>query len=170
VKHAPSVWKLLPVASMVIVLSGCSSNPAATRAGPERAKAEEAVIRRTFADLEERINKGDPGFVDIFAKDAVIIAPAAPDVVGFDAIRTMYTSMMKQVSMAVHFSTDEVAVAGDLAYERGTYTLKITDKASGRVLQDVRNKHLHILKRQPDGTWKTWRMMVSSAEPATGQK
>ena len=67
-KHAPSVWKLLPVASMVIVLNGCSSNPAATRVGPEQAKAEEAVIRRTFADLEERINKGDPGFVDIFAK------------------------------------------------------------------------------------------------------
>jgi hypothetical protein len=22
----------------------------------------------------------------------------------------------------------------------------------------------------PDGTWKTWRMMVSCAEPATGQK
>ena len=87
----------------MIVLSGCSSNPAAPRAGPERAKAEEAVIRRIFADLEERINKGDPGFVDIFANDAVIIAPAAPDVVGFDAIRTMYTSMMKQVSMAVHF-------------------------------------------------------------------
>src|SRR5450631_1310723 len=36
-------------------------------------------------------------------------------------------------------------VANDLAYERGTYTLKIADKASGKVLQDVKNKHLHIL-------------------------
>jgi uncharacterized protein (TIGR02246 family) len=151
-------WKPLQVAALAVALSGCASN------------REEAAIRRTLANLEQRINQGDPGFVDVFAQDAVIIAPGAADVVGFDAIRTMYTDMLKQDSMTVHFSTDEVAVAGDLAYERGTYTLRIADKASGRVVQDVKNKHLHILKRQPDGTWKTWRMMVSSAEPTPGQK
>jgi uncharacterized protein (TIGR02246 family) len=138
--------------------------------GAAKRDAEAAAIRRTFADLEQRINRSDPSFVDVFAKDAVIIAPGAPDVIGFDAIRTMYTDLMKQDSMTVHFSTDEVEVADDLAYERGTYTIKIADKASGKVLQDVKNKHLHILKRQPDGTWKTWRMMVSSAEPTPGQK
>ena len=160
-----SVWKPLQIAAMVIALSGCSSNPATT-SGPAQERADEAAIRRTLGDIEQRINQDDPGFVDVFAKDAVIIAPGAPDVVGFDAIRTMYTDLMKHASMAVHFSTDEIAVAGNLAYERGTYTLKITDRATGSVLQDVRNKHLHIMKRQPDGTWKTWRMMVSTAEPA----
>jgi uncharacterized protein (TIGR02246 family) len=169
-KHVNRGWKPLQVAALAVVLSGCASDPAAATGAPEQPKADEAAIRRTIADLEQRINKGDPGFVDIFAKDAVIIAPAAPDVVGFDAIRTMYTDMMKTVSMTVHFSTDEVAVAGDLGYERGTYTLRIADKASGKVLQDAKNKHLHILKRQPDGTWKTWRMMVSSAEPTPGRK
>jgi uncharacterized protein (TIGR02246 family) len=165
-KHVNRGWKALQVAALAVVLSGC----AFTTGAPEEPKAEEAAIRRTLADLEQRINRGDPGFVDIFTKDAVIIAPAAPDVVGFDAIRAMYTGMMKQVSMTVHFSTDELAVAGDLAYERGTYTLRIVDKASGKVVQDVKNKHLHILKRQPDGTWKTWRMMVSNAEPTPGRK
>ena len=82
----------------------------------------------------------------------------------------MYIDLLKQDSMTVHFSTEEVEVAKDLAYERGTYTLKITDKASGKVLQDVKNKHLHILKRQPNGAWKTWRMMVSNAEATPGQK
>jgi len=168
-KHVFRGWKPLRVAALAVVLSGCASNRAGTTNAPEQPKAEEAAIRGTIAHLEQRINQGDPGFVDIFAKDAVIIAPAAPDVVGFDAIRTMYTDMLKQDSMTVHFSTGEVVVAGDLAYERGTYTLRIADKASGRVLQDVKNKHLHILKRQPDGTWKTWRMMVNSAEPTPGR-
>ena len=59
---------------------------------------------------------------------------------------------------------------GDLAYEHGTYTLKMTDKASGKTLQDVKNKHIHIMKRQADGSWKTWRMMVSSAESAPAGK
>jgi uncharacterized protein (TIGR02246 family) len=169
-KNVALGWKPLKVGALAIILSGCATNPAAATGGASKGGAKEAAIRRIFADLEQRINRSDPRFVDVFAKDAVIIAPGAPDVIGFDAIRTMYTDLMKQDSMTVHFSTDELVVADDLAYERGTYTLKIADKATGKVLQDVKNKHLHILKRQPDGTWKTWRMMVSNAEPTPGQK
>jgi ketosteroid isomerase-like protein len=152
------------LAFVVIVLSGCASQHT------DQAKADEAAVRRTIADLEQRINRGDIGFVNVFANDAIIIAPSAPDIVGFDAIRKLYTDMMKGAAMTVHFSTEEVAVAGDMAWERGSYTLRIADKTTGRVLQDVKNKHVHIFKRQPDGTWKTWRMMVNSAELAPAQK
>jgi len=151
-------------------LAGCATKPAAATAGPDQSKADEAAIRQLLADTEQRINRGDLDFVNVFAKDAVIIAPGAPDIAGFDAIRSLYADIMQQNSMTVHFSTEEVAVAGDLAYERGTYTLRISDKSSGKVLQDGKNKHLHILKRQPDGSWKTWRMMVSSAETAPAGK
>lgn len=173
--RAPRVSRLSSLPALtailwVMLLVGCASKPVVTLSGPEQAKVDEAAIRNTIAGLENRINQGDPGFVEVFAKDAVIIAPGAPDIIGFDAIRDLYTGMMKQASMTVHFSTEEIVVAGDLGYERGTYTLKVADKASGKVLQDVKNKHLHVLKRQPDGTWKTWRMMVSSAEPAPGHK
>jgi len=143
------------------LLAGCSAKPPAANAG-----ADEAAVRATLAKVEQRINQGDTGFVDVFAKDAVIIAPSSPDISGYDAIRAMYTGLMQTTSMNVHFATEEVVVAGDLAYEHGTYTLKITDKATGKTLQDVKNKHVHILKRQPDGSWKTWRMMVNSAEAA----
>jgi uncharacterized protein (TIGR02246 family) len=149
---------------MAMGLSGCASG------SPDRAKADEAAVRQTIAGLEQRINQGDIGFVNVFANDAVIIAPSAPDIVGLDAIRKMYTDLMKQDAMTVHFSTEEVAVTGDTAFERGTYTLRITDKTTGRVLQDAKNKHVHIFKRQPDGTWKTWRMMVNSAESGPAQK
>lgn len=124
----------------------------------------------SLADTEQRINQGDLGFVNVFAKDAAIIAPSAPDIIGFDAIRTAYAEAMKQASMEVHFSTKEVVVAGDLAYERGTYTLRMVDRKTGQVLQDAKNKHIHILKRQPGGAWKTWWMMVNSTEPASVRK
>jgi uncharacterized protein (TIGR02246 family) len=152
--------KWLLAAWIAIGLCGCASKPA----------ADEAAVRRTIADIEQKINLGDTSFVNVFANDAVIIAPSAPDIVGLDAIRTMYTGLMKQDAMTVHFSTEEVQVSGDMAFERGTYTLRITDKATGHVLQDVKNKHVHIFKRQPDGTWKTWRMMVNSADAARAQK
>jgi uncharacterized protein (TIGR02246 family) len=154
--------KWLFAAVVAIGLCGCGSKPTTA--------ADETAVRQTLAGIEQQINRGDIGFVNVFANDAVIIAPSAPDIVGLDAIRKMYTELMKQDSMTVHFSTEEVAVSGDTAFEHGTYTLRVADKATGRVLQDVKNKHVHIFKRQPDGTWKTWRMMVSSAEPAPAQK
>jgi uncharacterized protein (TIGR02246 family) len=157
--------KVALIAVVAAALGGCGTKSASVSSA-----ADEAAVRRTLADVEQKINQGDLGFVDVFAKDAVIVAPSVPDIVGYDAIRALYDGMMKQNSMTVHFSTEEVTVAGDLAYERGTYTLRIADKTSGAVLQDVKNKHLHILKRQSDGTWKTWRMMVSSAEPAPAAK
>jgi uncharacterized protein (TIGR02246 family) len=154
--------KPILTALMAAALWGCG--------GTSQPQADEAAIRRTLADLERRINQGDAGFVDVFAKDAVIIAPSAPDIVGYDAIRRVYEDLMKQALLTVHFATSEIVVSGDLAYEHGTYTLRIVDKISGKMLQDARNKHIHILKRQPDGTWKTWRMMVSAAEPAPAVK
>ena len=99
-KHVALIWKPLQVGVWAILLSGCVTNPAATTGGPDKEKADEAAVRRTLADLEQRINRSDPSFVDVFAKDAVIIAPAAPDVVGFDAIQTMYNNLMN-VPLAV---------------------------------------------------------------------
>lgn len=148
--------KHILLAALAATLMGCAAKP--------DQRADEAAIRQTLATLEKRINAGDVGFVDVFAKDAAIIAPSTPDISGYDAIRAMYEGVMKQDSMTVHFSTEEVAVAGDLAYEHGTYTLRLVDKSTGKVLQDVKNNHVHIFKRQPDGSWKTWRMMVNSAE------
>ena len=143
---------------LATMLVGCTTKPAAVSADPS---ADEAAVRQTLARVEQRFNQGDIGFVDVFAKDAVIIAPSTPDIVGFDAIRAMYAGLMEKMTMNLHFSTREVVLAGDLAFERGTYTLKMSDKASGKVLQDVKNNHMHILKRQPDGSWNTWRMMTS---------
>jgi uncharacterized protein (TIGR02246 family) len=158
--------KPILTALMAVALAGC----AAGHANSDQTHADEAAIRQTLADVERRVNQGDASFVEVFAKDAVIIPPSALDIAGYDAIRKVYEDLMKQALVTVHFATAEILVSGDLAYERGTYTLRIVDKASGKTLQDVRNKHIHIFKRQPDGTWKTWRMMVSPADAPPAAK
>jgi uncharacterized protein (TIGR02246 family) len=151
---------------MAVTLAGCATPPAADPIAPVSTEADETAIRQVLADTQQRFNAGDlDAFMPVFASDAVIMAPSAPDVVGFEAIRTMYRDAFEQVAMQVNFSTDEIEVFGDLAYERGTYTLHVSDKASGEVIQEVENRHIHIFRRQADGSWKTWRMMVNVAEP-----
>ena len=39
---------------------------------------------------------------------------------------------MAQVKLGARFNTEEIRVLGDLAYERGTYTLTVSDKATGQ--------------------------------------
>ena len=159
------------VTAIIAVTLGSCTTDRRTRSGDaDQVKADEVAVRRTLADTERRINEGDLGFVDVFAKDAIIIAPSTPNIIGLDAIRRAYAGALKQTFMEVHFSTEEVAIAGELAYERGTYTLRTLDRVSRRVLQDVKNKHIHILKRQSDGTWKTWRLMTNSAGPASAKE
>ena len=159
-----SCLKLICAVTLAAVLGACATNPTASTNQRDQSRADEVAIRQLLANVEKQINAGDTRFVSVFAKDATIIAPSSPDISGYDAIRSMYEGLMKQNSMTVHFSTEEVAVSGDLAFEHGTYTLRIADKKTGKVLQDAKNKHVHVLKRQPDGSWKTWRMMVNSAE------
>ncbi|HLI83379.1 MAG TPA: nuclear transport factor 2 family protein [Bryobacteraceae bacterium] len=86
----------------------CAAELAGASGTTDQAKADEIAIRHLLATLEQQINRGDLGFVNVFAKDAVIIAPGAPDVVGFNAIRALYAGLMQQNSLTVHFSTQEV--------------------------------------------------------------
>ena len=51
---------------------------------------------------------------------------------------------------------EEIEVAGDWAFSRGTYTFTGTKKAGGKPIQII-GKFIHILKRQPDGSWKLTR-------------
>jgi hypothetical protein len=83
-----ATWAL--VGMTAAMLCGCTAKPGAASGGPGQERADEAAVRRLLADAEQRINQGDLSFVDAFAKDAVIIAPSIPDIVDFDAIRSMY--------------------------------------------------------------------------------
>ena len=150
------------IAVVTVALLGCTPPPATDSPAETSVEADLAAVREVLADTEQRFNSGDlDAFMPVFAPDAIILAPSTPDVVGFEAIRKMYGDAMAQVDMQVHFSTTEVQVFGDLAYERGAYTLQVSDKASGAVTQEIVNRHIHIFKRQPDGSWKTWRLMVN---------
>ena len=130
-------------------------------------EADVASVRAFLADAEKKFNTNDPDvFMPIFTDDAVIMGQGSADITGHDAIRAEYENALKQVGMELAFASGEVRVMGDLAYEQGTYTVKVSDKASHKVVQEIKNRHIHILRRQADGTWKTWRMMTNSAEPA----
>jgi uncharacterized protein (TIGR02246 family) len=163
-----SVWKGVAVSAALAALAACTQ-PSQESTSAGQAAADVAAIQALLVDIERTFEAGDlDAAMAVFADDAVIMGQGAPDVAGAEAIRAMYMGMLEQFAIAADLTSEEIEVAGDLAYERGTYTLKLTQKSDGRVVADLKNRYIHIFKRQPDGAWKEWRMMVNSAEAAPG--
>ena len=63
------------------------------------------------------------------------------------------------------FDTVELEVAGDLAYERGSYAIGMATQPDAQPM--IVGRHIHIFRRQADGSWKGWRLMENSEDPAT---
>jgi uncharacterized protein (TIGR02246 family) len=158
---------ILVMAMLTLPLWGCSGKPSATTAAAAPVEQDVASVRAFLDHIQTTFNAGnlDP-FIDVFADDAVMLAPNQPDAVGKAAIRKVYEDALAQYDLKVEFHTTEIEVAGNLAYERGTYALHLRDRADASKGADVTSRHIHVLRRQPDGSWKTWRMMTNSAEAA----
>ncbi len=150
----------LAVSAALTACSGASTPP------HDRA-ADEAEIHKMLDSIAGSFKTGDMEQVlAIYADDVLVLGIDQPDVAGKEAWRKVLADQPKDVTIDVRMDTKELEIAGDLAYERGTYTAKITSKATGALLQTVTNRHVHIFKRQSDGHWKAWRLMENATSPA----
>lgn len=76
------------------------------------------------------------------------------------------TSLPQGVPMTLGFVTEEMAIDGDLAYERGTYFIEVPGADAASAATRIGGRHIHIFRRQADGQWKGWRLMENQAEAA----
>lgn len=132
---------------------------------------DEAEIHKMLDSIAASFKTGDMNSVlSIYADDVLVLGIDEPDVSGKEAWSKVLADQPKDVTIDVRMDTKELEIAGDLAYERGTYTAEISSKATGALLRTVTNRHIHIFKRQADGHWKAWRLMenaTSAARPSS---
>jgi uncharacterized protein (TIGR02246 family) len=118
---------------------------------------------------EAAFNAGDAAaLVDLFTEDAILMPANEPALVGKEAIQSWFQTIFDQFTFKWTASTEEVEVAGDWAFERSTSTFTVTPKAGGEPIFEDNTKDLNILKRQPDGAWKTYRSISNSNNPLPG--
>lgn len=147
----------------VLALAACSGPPTPAY---DRS-ADEAEIRALLNSIAGSFKTGDMETVlAVYADDVLVLGIDQPDVAGKESWRKVLADQPSDVTIEVRMDTEELEIAGDLAYERGTYTATLSSKATGAVLQSVTNRHIHIFKRQPDGHWKAWRLMENATSPS----
>lgn len=90
---------------------------------------------------------------EIFAEDAVVIPPGQPTVEGVEARNAWLDDLYSQVSVEASYTDSEVTLAGDHAFERLDFVLRMTPVGGGDLVEEV-GRGLHVYERQPDGSWR----------------
>ncbi|MDX1640749.1 MAG: DUF4440 domain-containing protein [Balneolaceae bacterium] len=93
--------------------------------------------------------------------DFISIPPNQPPVEGKKAVGEFLTEIHEQTDTELTFISDEIIIAGDWAYDRGTLEGIVTPENDGEPV-NIEGVYLFILKRQVDNSWKYSRAMWSS--------
>jgi uncharacterized protein (TIGR02246 family) len=148
-------WVLL-----ALWLSGCSTNP--TRRSSEM---DVASIRAVSDARAEAFRQGDSAGIAVhFTEDGLLMAPGSPAQRGRDAVRAYYQSIFDAYEAGLESGYDEVEVSGDLAVGRGFAKVTLKPRAGGETVVSTA-KYLNVLRRQPDGSWKTTHDIWNGNEP-----
>ena len=153
----------------LFLLAGCGA-PAETPA-PAAPSAEEvtAKINQLRDNFMAAFNSGDAmALAELYTSDGIALPQNRAEVSGREAILNYNKEMFEQFTPKIAVKSEEltIAVAGDLAFDRGTYTMELTPKAAGGAPITDEGKYLVVLQRQPDGAWKVLRDIDNSSRPA----
>lgn len=89
-----------------------------------------------------------------YAEDAKVFVPGLPILEGREAIKAAFAAM--GALQEEKWTSLEIEGRGDLAYERGTYSMTIIPPGMSTATTEI-GKDIVVWQRQKDGTWKAIR-------------
>ena len=147
--------KALRFAAALLLLAG-GSGAVVVRANSSAGNRsnDEALIRRIDALWSKAADEKDlEGAVHPYADDASMLPFGAPIATGTDAIRKTWAGLMAKPGYALTFvpTKIEVASSGDMAWEIGTFELRLSD-AQGQPME-IPGKYV-VTWRKIGPTWR----------------
>ena len=120
-----------------------------------RVRAEDEAVRKLILEALEVIRSDDfERYFDLFTEDAVWMMPSSFKDIHQDEARSFYR-FTRKFKFDQETSVDEVVISGNSAFVRigfnGYLRPKVDDGSPP--LRSV-SRHIWILHRQPDGSWK----------------
>jgi uncharacterized protein (TIGR02246 family) len=117
------------------------------------------AIKQLAADWRAGWLAGDADrLLSLYADDPVLMPQDQPPVVGRDAIRSLYQSLLKDYRFESEGKLMEVEASGDWGYFWSIYRLTATPKAGGDPIRSA-GKSVFIVKRDLSGAWKIARLI-----------
>ena len=143
------------------VLVGCD----ATRPAPEEKTADITAINAFNRQYLQAINDGDSAALDrLTTEDHIMLPPNRSPVIGKSANMDAIKRAFELFEIKESWTPEETEVAGDWAYQRGTYSVTATPR-NGGASRTSTGDFLRIYRRQADGGWIMIRDMFNSNQP-----
>lgn len=153
--------RLTAVGCSVILFAACGT----TRPQTTDTTAQLAAITAFNARYLKAINDGDIATLSSLTNDDhMMISPNRPPVTGKAANDAANGRTFQVSKIDESWTPVETVIDGDLAYQRGTFTVVARPKAAGAI-RTTHGNFLRIYRRQPDGSWWMTRDMFSSDQP-----
>ena len=151
---------LLGITAIALMATACNQPADTHDADVQALKDNEAQWNQDWA------SKSADKIASHYADDAVLIVPGMAPTTGKDAILNSLKGMVSDPAMSLKFQASKVEVAksGDLGYTQGSYTLRVTDAQTKKVIDD-HGSFVTAYRKQADGTWKAVSDIASSEVP-----
>jgi ketosteroid isomerase-like protein len=115
------------------------------------------------------INDGDIATLSSLTdEDHIMITPGRAPIIGKTANDAANGRAFQNVKIDETWTPLETFVSGDLAYQRGTYTVAATPKAGGNTTK-TSGHFLRIYRRQANGEWRMTHDTFNSVPEGRGQ-
>lgn len=137
----------------LLALASCTQTPAPV------ADTREADIK-AIHDVEQGALKAwtakdIDGILAQYTGDSMLMAPGMPATKGLQEIRVLLTELLKDPAISLQFSptVTDVSKSGDYGYQRGTYSMVMTDPKTKKPMTET-GSYVSVFKKQFDGSWK----------------
>lgn len=132
---------------------------------PKQSTAQDVkAIKDLVNRAVEANNTGDTeGFLRLFTDDAIVMPDGAATIADPESLRSVTEARFAALSYDILIEPVEVEVFGDTAIVRTRLTGTFTPKEDGEPAR-FNGREMAVLKRQPDGEWKVWRL-IGSPDP-----
>ena len=144
----------------LVIVAGCAAG--ASESMPEFTPGDSAAVRAS-ADkwVSTLLAKDFAGWGTSVTSDVVMYPPNSKPIVGREAGIAFVTAYPPMESFTI--SVDEVTGRGDVAYDRGTFSIR-AKLPDGTTMSDS-GSFVSVFRRQDDGGWQHSRVMWTTHAP-----
>ncbi len=151
--------RLLALALVVTPLAACERDTAGTAAAIE---ADVVAIEAVNARILGALNAGDWARLNELTHDEYVAIINGRPIAGRERLEASNQRFLEQWQDEEAWLPDETVVDGDLAFQRGSFTMTLTPRQSGGEPRALDGTYLHIYERKAD-RWELTRAMAATA-------
>ena len=124
--------------------------------------ADLAAIAAVNARTLEALNSGDWARLNELTDDDYVAIIRGTPTSGRERLEAANRRFLEQWQDQEAWLPEETIIDGDLAFQRGSFTMTLTPRQGGDA-RSLAGTYLHIYQRKPDGSWALTRAMAETA-------